>query len=56
MAHLVRRSAGRENPGSMPDGFRWEVEIDDEPALAADDSAAWTDLIDRVRMLNREPA
>lgn len=56
MAHAARRGTGRERLASIPDGFQWEVEIDGESTVTAEDSAIWTDLIDRVRMLNREKA
>ena len=56
MANSARMGVDRERLASIPDGFAWEVEIDGESTIAADDSVIWSDLIDRVRMLSRQEA
>ena len=56
MAHSARKVAGLERLSSVADAFQWEVEIDGESTVTAEDSVVWNDLIDRVRMLNREEA
>ena len=54
MAHSARKVPGEERTATIADGFRWDVEIDGELHTAADGSAVWTDLIDRVRSLHRK--
>ena len=54
MAHAARKVPGQERTAPVPDGFRWEVEIDGELHTMPDGSAAWMDLIDRVRSLHRK--